>query len=297
MTLRTCTKVNIGLNVLRKRPDGYHDLETLFVPYWGFGDVLTVVPGEALSIDIQREGGVDWDPMTDLTVRAWQLLKADFPSLPEVSIRLEKGAPVGAGLGGGSADAAFMLRALNEIGGLGLDDAELAGYAAKLGSDCAFFVYCRPMFGSGRGEILEPFDIDLSGYELRVEIPIDRETGKPVAVSTREAYQGIIPREQQLVDHNHLTQNRLGQNDQTVLGNRLKISELQTTSRGEATLWGALKLPVEQWRGVVVNDFEATVCPHHPEIPALIDDFYRRGAVYAAMSGSGSSVFGLFPRR
>lgn len=309
MTVRTCTKVNIGLNVLRKRPDGYHDLETLFVPYWGFGDELTVEAAEALSIEIEREGGVDWDPMDDLTVRAWRLLKADFPQLPPVHIRLVKGAPVGAGLGGGSADAAFMLRVLNEIGDLGLGDGALASYAARLGSDCSFFVYCRPMFGSGRGEILEPFDIDLSGYELRVEIPVDSVTGRPVAVSTREAYHGITPRDQQLFDYNQLTQNRLGQNDQTVLRNRLEMSKLRVTlpeggvalPEGGVTLPGggamlreALKLPVERWRGVVVNDFEATVCPLHPEIPALIGRFYADGAIYASMSGSGAAVFGLF---
>ncbi len=258
MTLKTCTKVNVGLNVLRKRPDGYHDLETLFVPYWGLGDELTVEPAEELSIEIEREGGVDWDPMDDLTVRAWKLLKADFPSLPAVSIHLAKGAPVGAGLGGGSADVAFMLRALNELGSLGLSDPERAAYAARLGSDCAFFVYCRPMFATGRGEILEPFDIDLSAYDLRVEIPVDRKTGRPVAVSTREAYAGIIP------------------------------------AKPEISLKEALKLPINQWRGIIKNDFESTVCPLHPEITALIEDFYRRDAAYAAMSGSGSSVFGLF---
>lgn len=190
MTLHTCTKVNVGLHVLRRRPDGYHDLETLFVPYFGFGDELTVEPSDELSIRIEREGGVDWDPMEDLTVRAWRLLKADFPQLAPVAIKLVKRAPVGAGLGGGSADAAFMLRALNDIGSLGLSDAELSSYAAGLGSDCAFFVYCRPMFATGRGEILEPFDIDLSGYELRIEIPLDT-CGSPVAVNTREAYAGL----------------------------------------------------------------------------------------------------------
>ena len=289
MILRTCTKVNVGLNVMRRRPDGYHDIETLFVPYYGWSDVLDVEPAEELSIEIEREGGVDWNPMDDLTVRAWRLLKGDFPQLPPVRIGLQKFAPVGAGLGGGSADAAFMLRALNEIGSLGLSDAELACYAARLGSDCAFFIgltptkniplhpqgtegrapqtppvadasnYCQPMFATGRGEILEAFDIDLSGYEIRVEIPRGAD-GEPVAVSTREAYGGIVPRESK---------------------NLLPLRE-------------ALKLPVEQWRGRVVNDFEATVCPLHPQIPALIADFYRRGASYAAMSGSGSSVFGLF---
>ena len=257
MTVRTCTKVNVGLNVLRRRPDGYHDLETLFVPYHGYSDLLTIEPADCLGITIEREGGVDWDPMQDLTVRAWRLLKADFPQLPEVSIHLEKHSPVGAGLGGGSADAAFMLRALNDLAGLGLDSEALASYASRIGSDCAFFVYCRPMFATGRGEVLETFDIDLSGYTLTVEIPTDA-AGNPVAVSTREAYGGIVPREPSL-----------------------RLRE-------------ALELPVEEWRGKVVNDFESTVCPLHPEIPALIADFYARGAVYAAMSGSGSSVFGLF---
>ena len=327
MTIHTCTKINIGLNVLRKRPDGYHDLETLFVPYWGLGDILTVESAPELSVEILRDGGVDWDPMEDLTVRAWRLLKADFPSLPSVSIRLEKHAPVGAGLGGGSADAAFMLRALNELGSLGLDDAALAAYAAKLGSDCAFFVYCHPMYATGRGEILEPFDIDLSAYDLWVELPLDATTGFPVAVSTREAYAGIVPRESQVTDYQGNKPLRVPkkQHPQTAkqqiinnLGFTPSLTEalaptegiaagaaqgepspcpLGVQGDGRSALREALTSPVTQWRGTIVNDFEATVCPRHPEIPALIEDFYRRGAVYAAMSGSGSAVFGLFPRR
>ena len=382
MILRTCTKVNVGLNVLRRRPDGFHDIETLFVPYYGWADVLDVEPAAELSIEIERAEGVDWDPMDDLTVRAWRLLKADFPQLPPVRIGLQKFAPVGAGLGGGSADAAFMLRALNEIGELGLSDAALAAYAARLGSDCAFFVgltpakttrllgvegrapktppvadasfYCRPMFATGRGEVLEPFDIDLSDYELRVEIPLGPD-GKPVAVSTREAYGGIVPRDrwrwldcssgpfrkgqsrQDAAAASPETPVRNGQglpgaaaacpeaparngqcrqdtaaagleaparNGQGLPGaagtasitespSAVILSE-QSESKNPLSLREALKLPVEQWRGLVVNDFEATVCPRHPEIPALIADFYRRGASYAAMSGSGSSVFGLF---
>ena len=382
MILHTCTKVNVGLNVLRRRPDGFHDIETLFVPYYGWADVLEVEPAAELSIEIERAEGVDWDPMDDLTVRAWRLLKADFPQLPPVRIGLQKFAPVGAGLGGGSADAAFMLRALNEIGELGLSDAALAAYAARLGSDCAFFVgltpakttsllgvegraaqtlpvadalfYCRPMFATGRGEVLEPFDIDLSDYELRVEIPLGPD-GKPVAVSTREAYGGIVPRDrwrwldcsggpfrkgqsrQGTAAAGSETPVRNGQglpgaaaacpeaparngqgwqdtaaagletparNDQGLPGaagtaaiaeppSAVILSE-QSESKNPLSLREALKLPVEQWRGRVVNDFEATVCPRHPEIPALIADFYSRGASYAAMSGSGSSVFGLF---
>lgn len=262
MILRTCTKINVGLRVLRRRPDGYHDLDTLFVPYYGYGDLLEVEPADSLGISIERAEGVDWDPMQDLTIRAWRLLKADFPLLPEVRIRLEKHAPVGAGLGGGSADAAYMLRALNSIGDLGLDDAALAAYAARLGSDCAFFVYSRPMLGSGRGEVLEAFDIDLSACEIRVGIPLDG-SGKPVAVSTREAYAGITPREY---------------------------------APGEPSLAESLRRPLREWKGLVVNDFEASVCPRHPEIPELIARFYSEGALYAAMSGSGSSVFGIFAK-
>ena len=346
MILRTCTKVNVGLNVLRRRPDGFHDIETLFVPYYGWADVLNVEPAAELSIEIERAEGVDWDPMDDLTVRAWRLLKADFPQLPPVRIGLQKFAPVGAGLGGGSADAAFMLRALNEIGELWLSDAALAAYAARLGSDCAFFVgltpakttrllgvegraaqtppvadasfYCRPMFATGRGEVLEPFDIDLSGYELRVEIPLGPD-GKPVAVSTREAYGGIVPRDRWRWLDCSSGSVRKGQSRQDTAAAGLEaparngqglpgaagtasitespsavILSEQSESKNLLPLREALKLPVEQWSGLVVNDFEATVCPRHPEIPALIADFYRRGASYAAMSGSGSSVFGLF---
>ncbi|MBO4455149.1 MAG: 4-(cytidine 5'-diphospho)-2-C-methyl-D-erythritol kinase [Bacteroidales bacterium] len=284
MTIQTCTKVNIGLNVLRRRADGFHDLETLFVPYYGFGDVLSIEPAEHTSILIDFGGALPWDPMKDLTVQAWRLLKMDFPALPEVSIRLEKHSPVGAGLGGGSADAAFMLRALNEIGDLRLSDSELSAYAARLGSDCAFFsqlknvpiiplhpqgtagrapqtppVACAPnlcqaMYATGRGEVLEPFDIDLSGYDLEVEVP------EGVAVSTREAYAGIVPD-----------------------CSRPALKEL-------------LAHPVEAWKDFIVNDFEKSVFAAHPQIAALKQKFYEDGAIYAAMSGSGSAVFGLFPK-
>lgn len=252
MKVRTCTKVNIGLNIVRRRSDGYHDIETLFVPYYGFGDDLSIEPAERTDISIGGSVKVDWDPWSDLTIKAWKLLKADFPSLPEVSIRLEKHAPAGAGLGGGSADAAFTLRMLNELGALGLDEDALAGYAARLGSDCPFFIWCRPMLGSGRGEVLEPFDPGLEAYEIRVEVP------SGVSVSTREAYAGVTP------------------------------------GRWSLPLRDALALPVEQWKDHVFNDFEATIGRAHPEIPALVGSMYGRGAIYAAMSGSGSAVFGLF---
>lgn len=291
-------KINIGLNVLRKRPDGFHDLETLFVPYFGMADELEIVdvsgsvclrkasaslhpsqPGGWAPPSDMPEGGqpfleantagsklniriigskVDWDPKKDLTVKAYEILDADF-NLPPVEIVLRKNIPVGAGLGGGSSDAAFALKMLNEMFSIGLDDSALAEYAARLGSDCAFFIYNRPMFGTGRGEVLEPYDIDLSAWQLRVEVP------SGVAVSTAEAYRGVLA--------------------------------AKNTAIALPPLKEALKGPVECWKDVVVNDFEATVFPLHPEIQALKRRFYDDGAVYAAMSGSGSSVFGLFGKQ
>lgn len=255
-------KINLGLDVLRRRADGFHDLETLFVPYFGMTDILEIEalpegcrPGEKVQIEITGPA-VDWDPMKDLTVKAYELLDAEY-GLGPVNIRLDKNVPVGAGLGGGSSDAAFALRMLSELFSLGLEDAALASYAARLGSDCAFFIYNRPMFGSGRGEVLSPYDIDLSHWEVRVAFP------EGVSVSTAEAYRGVLASKQ--------------------------------FSEGRLPLAEALKKPVTQWKDFVFNDFEATVFPAHPEIPALKRKMYEEGAVYAAMSGSGSAVFGLFP--
>ena len=275
MICRTNVKVNLGLNVLRKRADGYHDLETLFVPYGGLGDTLEIVTGDdwshtlaglkerygtlaqgigpdgKLMVSIARREGVDWDPLQDLTARAYYLLAADY-DLPPMKIFLEKTAPVGAGLGGGSADAAFALRMMAQLGGLGLPDETLAGYAARLGSDCAFFVYNRPMLGSGRGEVLAPFSLDLSAYRLEVVIPAG------FSVSTADAYRGIVPHEP------------------------------------AQPLRAVLQCPVEQWKDLLVNDFEQTVFAKYPALRAAKEALYARGAVYAAMSGSGSALFGLF---
>ena len=175
-------KINLGLSVLRKRPDGYHDIETLFVPYFGMSDELEIVPSDKLRF--VASDNVTWDD--DLTLRAYSLLKSDF-DLPPVEIRLTKRSAVGAGLGGGSADAAFTLMALADMFKLGLEDWQLTDYAACLGSDCSFFIYNRPMFGEGRGDVLSDYEIDLSDYEIRVEVP------EGVHVSTSEAYSRVIP--------------------------------------------------------------------------------------------------------
>ncbi len=270
-------KINLGLNVLRKREDGFHDLETLFVPYFGITDTLEIIAGDdysrtsaaifgkyapemiaqgisedgSLMITIARAEGVDWDPLKDLTAKAYYVLAEDF-NLPPVKIFLQKTSPVGAGLGGGSADAAFALKMLNELCELGLSDQQLAGYAARLGSDCPLFIYNRPMIGEGRGEILTEYPLDLSAYDLQVLTP------EGVSVSTKDAYAGIRP---------HLP---------------------------EVSLKDALARPVEEWADVLFNDFEETVFAKYPELAAIKRSLYDSGAVYASMSGSGSALFALY---
>lgn len=243
-------KLNLGLRVIRRRPDGYHDIQTLFVPYDGCGDVLDIDRSDSFSIDISGPCYTGWDPASDLTARAWKMLSEEAGIGP-VSIRLVKTSPVGAGLGGGSADGAFALRALDALFGLGLGDAALAAYAARLGSDCPFFIYNRPMLAGGRGEVLEPFDLDLSSYSIKVVVPEGEH------VSTAEAYAGLVP-------------------------------------SGIEDLRSVLAMPVREWRGRLVNDFEESVFASHPAIAAAKRKLYEEGAAYASMSGSGSALFGLF---
>ena len=287
MTVYPCVKINLGLNVLRRRPDGYHDLETVFVPSQEYHDVLEIItaddysctsaslfsrygtpdsvsgsreivqsisPDGKLMITIARREGVDWDPLKDLCAKAYFLLDRDF-SLPSVKIFLEKFSPVGAGLGGGSADAAYTVMELNRLFSLGLDESRMAAYAASLGSDCAFFIYGRPMFGEGRGEILSDFPLPcLSDYDLKIVVP------EGISVSTAEAYRGIVPRVP------------------------------------EKSLREVLAYPIEKWRESLANDFEATVFAKHPALASIKQSLYDSGAVYASMSGSGSALFALYPR-
>ena len=240
-------KVNLGLNVLRKREDGFHDIETLFVPFDGLYDNLEIVESSRFQVEIENG---EWNPDEDLTAKAYQLMKEEF-DLPPVEIYLEKQVPVGAGLGGGSSDAAFTLRLLNEMFGLKLSDKQLAERAAKLGSDCAFFIYNEPMIGEGRGDILTPYDISFEGYYVDVITP-------EIEVSTAEAYAGIVP------------------------------------AVPAVNLRDALARPVGDWKDVLKNDFESTIFKKYPDIAQIKKDLYDEGAVYAAMSGSGSAVFGIF---
>ena len=273
-------KINLGLNVLRKRPDGFHDLETLFIQSGQFRDSLEVIkaddwsrslaelgglyPPECIAQDISPDGklmitvarreGVDWPVLKDLCAKAYFLLDADF-GLPPVKIYLEKKSPVGAGLGGGSADAAYCLKMLNELCDLGLEREQLLPYAARLGSDCALFLYDCPVFGEGRGEVLRPFSLPIGiGGEYRLEIVVP----EGISVSTAEAYRGIVP----------------------------AIPEIR--------LEEALKRPVEEWKDLIVNDFEKSVFKEHPQLAAIKQSLYDSGAVYAAMSGSGSALFAIY---
>ena len=286
MIVHPNVKVNLGLSVLRKREDGFHDIDTVFFPSSEFTDTLEVITGNdysrtsaslfarygdavsqgispdgKLMITIAREEGVDWDPLSDLCAKAYFLLSEDY-TLPTVKIFLEKTSPVGAGLGGGSADAAFTLRCLSDIAGLGLDEDRLASYASRLGSDCAFFVYNRPMRGTGHGEILEPIDLDLDGCQLKIIVP------DGISVSTKEAYGGIVPRE----------------NPAFALPEGVE----------DIPLTEALKRPVKDWKHFVYNDFEATVFASHPQLAAIRQSLYESGALYASMSGSGSALFGIY---
>lgn len=246
MLLFPNAKVNLGLHVIRKRSDGYHDIETLFVPVPDLCDVLELVRADSFRMHVYNAEIAG----ENLCEKAWRLLASRF-DIPPVEINLYKRIPMGAGLGGGSADAAFTLTGLNTLFGLGLPKEKLAALAAQLGSDCAFFVFNRPMLARGRGEILSPFNFSLEGYQLRV-FP------QNVFVSTREAYAGVTP---------HEPEHRI----ETVV-----------------------RRPIDEWKDLLVNDFEASVFARHPELAVAKQALYDEGARYAAMSGSGSALFAIY---
>ena len=249
MEIKANCKINIGLDVLRRRADGYHDLSTVMVPVKGLYDVLTVEQAKESSLTIVGIE-VDCDPEQNICMKALRLMQQRY-SIGEASITLDKRIPFGAGLGGGSADGTVVILALNEIFALGLDEATLISLAAELGSDTAFFVRNSPQLCEGRGEIMTPIELDLAGYWLVLIKP-------DANVSTREAYAGVVP----------------------------AIPELSLTER--------LQKPIAEWQGCVKNDFEKSVFAAHPIIGEIKQELIDAGAIYASMSGSGSTVFGLF---
>jgi 4-diphosphocytidyl-2-C-methyl-D-erythritol kinase len=249
MEIKANCKINIGLDVLRRRTDGYHDLSTVMVPVKGLYDVLIVELAEKSSLSIVGIE-VDCDPEQNICMKALRLMQQRY-GIGEVSITLDKRIPFGAGLGGGSADGTVVILALNEIFALGLDEATLISLAAELGSDTAFFVRNSPQLCEGRGEIMTPIELDLAGYWLVLIKP-------DANVSTCEAYAGVVP----------------------------AIPELSLTER--------LQKPIAEWQGCVKNDFEKSVFAAHPIIGEIKQELIDAGATYASMSGSGSTVFGLF---
>ncbi len=244
-------KINLGLNITGKRPDGYHNLETVFYPIL-LKDILEAVQAEKLTF--QSSGLIiDGNAGDNLCIKAWHLLKNDFPDLPTVQIYLHKIIPIGAGLGGGSADGAFMLLLLNNKFNLQLTDEQLISYALQLGSDCPFFILNKPVFATGRGEIMTSVTVDLSDYKIFISNP-------GIHISTKEAFNNLTP--------------------------SMPIKRIKEI----------IEQPIITWKHELVNDFEKPLFKLFPEIEALKQSMYHAGAMYASMSGSGSTVFGLFPK-
>jgi 4-diphosphocytidyl-2-C-methyl-D-erythritol kinase len=251
-------KINLGLRILRKRTDGFHDLETVFYPI-PFYDVLEMVKMEVHSKELPSVAfstsglSINGYSNDNLCIKAYELLQKDLPDLPPVQIHLHKTIPIGAGLGGGSADAAFALLLLNKKFHLQLSTTQLIGYALQLGSDCPFFIINQPCFATGRGETMERLNINLSTYKFILVNP-------GIHVPTAKAFAGIVP-------------------------------GLPAKSVKEI-----IQQPVHTWKDELINDFEKTIFSLHPEIGKIKKSLYDNGAIYASMSGSGSTVYGIFEK-
>ncbi len=250
-------KINIGLNIVEKRPDGLHNLETVFYPI-SWCEPLEIIKAADVEkntstgkIKFESSGiSIAGDVHSNLCVKAYNLLAAD-KKLPSVNMYLHKVLPIGSGLGGGSADAAFSIKMLNDLFNINLSSEEMQQYARELGSDCAFFIENKPVFAYGRGDVFEPVKLDLSNFFIVSIKP-------PIQVNTGEAYAGADPR------------------------------------KPERNLRELIQLPINQWKSFIVNDFETSIFKKYPQIANIKKDLYSQGAVYASMSGSGSCVYGMF---
>jgi len=244
-------KINIGINITGRRPDGYHNIETVFYPLPIY-DALEALPGDELtfhSSGLNIPGRIE----DNLCIKGYHLMRKDY-DLPPVNIHLLKHIPIGAGLGGGSANAAFFIKLINNLFGLKLATGQMMDYARQLGADCAFFIENKPVFAFEKGDRFEDIQLDLSGYHIALVMP-------PAHVSTAEAYRGVKPAPVQQ-----------------------SLKEL-------------IKLPVEEWKQHIKNDFEESVFKNHPVIRGVKAALYESGAIYASMSGSGASVFGIFNKK
>ena len=250
----TC-KINLGLSILEKRSDGFHNLQSVFYPI-RTRDVLEIIESSDANedIDFSQSGlQIEGSNSSNLCVKAYHLLKKDFPELPAIKMHLHKAIPMGAGLGGGSADGAFTLKLLNEKFNLQLSTASLIKYALELGSDCPFFIINKPCYATGRGENLNPVTLDLSSYKIFIINP-------GIHVNTGWAFGQLSPN----VPYINLTE--------------------------------AINNPIEDWKHNIINDFEAPVVKTYPLIAEIKSQLYEQGALYASMSGSGSTVYGIFKK-
>ncbi len=251
MIVFPCAKINIGLNITSRRPDGYHNIETVFYPVKIY-DALEALPGRELTFESSGLG-IPGRVEDNLCVKAFHLISQDY-DLPPVNIHLHKHVPIGAGLGGGSANAAFFIKLLDQQFNLGLTLDQKLDYARQLGADCAFFIESKPVFAFEKGDQFEPVNFDLSQYSIVLIMP-------SAHVSTSEAYRGVKP------------------------------------SAVQRSLKELVGLPIEQWKNHIKNDFEESVFTNHPVIRGVKAALYEAGALYASMSGSGASVFGIFKQK
>ncbi|MFN8255408.1 MAG: 4-(cytidine 5'-diphospho)-2-C-methyl-D-erythritol kinase [Bacteroidales bacterium] len=246
-------KINLGLNIISKRPDGYHNIETVFYPVL-LNDVLEFIPAKEGKTSIKVTGiSLDIPGEMNISIKAYEMLSVEY-NLPPLDIYLHKIIPSGAGLGGGSSDAAFFLKALNSYFSLSLTEEILEQKALKLGSDCAFFIKNKPVFASGRGEVFEPVQINLTNYFLYLVKP-------DVFISTVQAYSSVKPK------------------------------------HPEYSLKDLVHIPVSDWKQFVMNDFENNIFPQFPLLQGIKEELYKMGALYSSMSGSGSSIFGIFSEK
>ena len=251
MIIKANCKINLGLDVLRRREDGFHELETVMFPVVGLYDEVEVTRSATSDAEFVCEGiSIDCPAEDNICLKAYRLMNARY-GVGGVKIRLAKHVPFGAGLGGGSSDGTAVLCAINELFALNLSEEELIDCAAQLGSDTAFFVRNTPQMCKGRGEVMTPCVVSLDGLRLVIIKPAD-------GVSTKEAYAGVHPH----------------------------IPAVPLEER--------LKRPVEEWQGIITNDFEDHILAAHPSIAQAKQSLLDHGAIYASMSGSGSAVFGLF---
>lgn len=246
-------KINLGLNIISKRPDGYHNLETIFYPI-PIKDALEIIVHEEQTCDSFIETGIkiDSSPDNNLVMRALKLMRAKY-QFPPVEVHLLKKIPFGAGLGGGSADASFMLKLLNDTFELKATNEELVELAVQLGADCPFFIYNHPVFASGIGEVFEEVSLSLKDYFFVLIKP-------DIHVATKDAFALVSPK------------------------------------KPDISLKEIIKAPVNDWKNMMTNDFEKSVFEKYPAIGLIKEDLYKHGALYASMSGSGSSVFGIFEK-